>query len=181
MASVRRVRRIIRKIDPWTVLKVSFVFYAVMALGIVLGAIIFWSFVSAAGYPDSIENFLAGISIWDAGESPLVPENEFLFRLVVFLCVAWTVLMTGLTTLAAVMYNLISDIVGGLEVVVLEETMNVPQAAAPVRPVRQVQSWQTPPPASKAPEPTTDDKLDQVDLPTEVSPRVSSTASQQGS
>ncbi len=145
MASVRRVRRIVRKIDPWTVLKVSFVFYAVMALGIVLGLVIFWSFVNAAGYPDTIESFLADISIWEAGESPLVPEGEVLFRTTMFLAVAWTVLMTGFTTLAAVMYNLTADVVGGLEVVVLEETLNVPVPANVVaQQPRQVQSWQTP-------------------------------------
>ena len=146
MASVRRVRRIVRKIDPWTVLKVSFVFYAVMALGIVLGLVIFWSFVNAAGYPDTIESFLADISIWESGESPLVPEGEVLFRTSAFLAVAWTVLMTGFTTLAAVMYNLTADVVGGLEVVVLEETLNVPATAAPIQTsqTRPVQSWQAP-------------------------------------
>lgn len=146
MASVRRVRRIVRKIDPWTVLKVSFVFYAVMALGIVLGMVIFWSFVNAAGYPETIESFLADISIWESGESPLVPEGEVLFRTSTFLAVAWTVLMTGFTTLAAVMYNLIADVVGGLEVVVLEETLNVPATAAPstTSQTRAIQSWQVP-------------------------------------
>ncbi|MDH3307550.1 MAG: DUF3566 domain-containing protein [Acidimicrobiia bacterium] len=179
MASVRRVRRIIRKIDPWTVLKVSFLFYAVVALGLVLGSVIFWTFVSAAGYPDSIESFLAGISIWDAGESPLVPETEFLFRLTVFMTVAWTVLMTGLTTLAAVMYNLISDVVGGLELVVLEETLNVPAPVANQRPVRQVQSWQTPAPPVKADRPASGE-VDQVDLPTQVHPQVGSSTGGQG-
>jgi hypothetical protein len=67
--------------------------------------------------------------------------------------------MTGLTTLAALMYNLISDIVGGIEVVVLEETLNATQAIQPG--VRIPRSWQTttPPPPSVS--------SAQVDLPTE--------------
>lgn len=158
MASVRRVRRIVRKIDPWTVLKVSFVFYAVMALGLVLGLIIFWAFVNQAGYPDTVESLLADLGLWDAGESPTVPEGDYLFRAVAFLGVAWAVMMTGLTTLSAVMYNLISDMVGGLEFVVLEETTTMPAVApAGALPVRQVQSWQTTPPAAKAtPEPASE-------------------------
>ena len=76
MASVRRVRRIVRKIDPWTVLKVSFVFYAIMALGIVLGLVIFWSFVKQAGYPDTVESLLADLGLWSAGESPTVPRRR---------------------------------------------------------------------------------------------------------
>jgi hypothetical protein len=34
------------------------------------------------------------------------------------------VLATGATVAAAITYNLVSDVVGGIEVVVLEETMN---------------------------------------------------------
>ena len=135
MAQVRRVRRIIRKIDPWTVLKVSFALYAVMGLALVLGGIIFWSFVTAAGYPTFIEDSLASIGLRDAAAGPLVPTNDYMFRLAAF------------TTLGAVMYNLISDVVGGLEVVVLEESFNAPVTAAN-RPVRQVQSWQTAPSTS---------------------------------
>lgn len=154
MASVRRVRRIVRKIDPWTVLKVSFVFYAVLALGLVLGLIIFWAFVNQAGYPNTVESLLADLGLWDVGESPTVPEGDYLFRAVAFLGVAWAVLMTGLTTLSAVMYNLISDMVGGVEFVVLEEVLTPQVSAQPnALPIRQVQSWQTAPPASKkAPE-----------------------------
>ncbi len=145
MAQVRRVRRIIRKIDPWTVLKVSFALYAVMGLALVLGAVIFWSFVTAAGYPNFLEETLGSIGLRDAAAGPLVPDNDYMFRLAAFLGVAFTVLMTGITTLGAVMYNLISDVVGGLEVVVLEESFNAP-VTAPARPVRQVQSWQSAPP-----------------------------------
>ena len=43
------------------------------------------------------------------------------------------VLLTGLFTLAAVMYNLISDMVGGVEVIVLEETYNVAPQTRPQR------------------------------------------------
>ena len=42
MVRVSRVRRIIRKIDPWTVLKVTFVLNFVVALTIVLGFSILW-------------------------------------------------------------------------------------------------------------------------------------------
>ncbi len=154
MASVRRVRRIVRKIDPWTVLKISFVFYAVLALGLVLGLVIFWAFVNQAGYPDTVESLLADLGLWDAGESPAVPEGDYLFRAIAFLGVAWAVLMTGLTTLSAVMYNLISDMVGGLEFVVLEESLGAPVPhETSALPVRQVQSWQTNPPPTKTTSP----------------------------
>ena len=159
MTSVRRVRRVIRKFDPWTVLKVSLVFYAVMAVAIVLGLVILWAVVNNAGIPQAIEDFGKEITLLEA-DAELFADGERYLRVAVFLGVVWTVLMTGITTLAAVMYNLISDIVGGVEVVVLEETLNVPPATQTG--VRVPRSWQTtaPPPSSTLPP-------DQVDLPTE--------------
>lgn len=159
MASVRRVRRVIRKFDPWTVLKVSIVFYAVMAVAFVLGLVILWAVINNAGIPQAIEDFGKKITLLEA-DAELFSDGERYLRVAVFLGVVWTVLLTGLTTLAALMYNLISDIVGGIEVVVLEETLNVPQAVQPG--VRIPRSWQTttPPPGSIPP-------ADQIDLPTE--------------
>jgi hypothetical protein len=155
MTSVRRVRRIIRKFDPWTVLKVSFVLYAVMGLALVLGAVILWSVVNAVEIPRKIESFFDKLALFES--SDIIPDSEQLLRSAVFLSVAWVVFMTGMTTLAAVMYNLVSDVVGGVEVVVLEETLNVPvgqQVRAPL-------SYQPTPPPTRPP------RQGNVDLPTQ--------------
>ncbi len=159
VTSVRRVRRVIRKFDPWTVLKVSIVFYAVMAVAIVLGLVILWAVVNNAGIPQAIEDFGKKITLLEA-DAELFADGERYLRVAVFLGVVWTVLLTGLTTLSAVMYNLISDIVGGIEIVVLEETLNAPQGTQAG--VRIPRSWQTttPPPPSSV-------TSGQVDLPTE--------------
>ena len=143
MTSARRVRRIIRKFDPWTVLKVSLVLYAVMGLALLLGLVIVWSVVNAVEIPQKIETFFTELALFDS--TNIIPDSEQLLRTAVFLSIAWTVFMTGMTTLAAVMYNLVSDVVGGIEVVVLEETMNVP-ATQQVRPSANWQTTSTPPP-----------------------------------
>ncbi|HEY5652664.1 MAG TPA: DUF3566 domain-containing protein [Acidimicrobiia bacterium] len=122
MAEVRRVRRIIRKIDAWTVFKVSSIFWAVAALGLVLGLIMFWSVLKASGIPERIADFLVTITLVDEGSDPFGDDDAF-FRLALFGSIAWAILGCGLTTLSAVMYNLISDVVGGVEIVVLEETL----------------------------------------------------------
>jgi len=117
MTSVRRVRRIIRKFDPWTVLKVSLVLYAVMGLALVLGLVIVWSVVNAVEIPQKIETFFTELALFDT--TNIIPDSEQLLRTAVFLSIGFTVFMTGMTTLSAVMYNLVSDVVGGIEVVVL--------------------------------------------------------------
>lgn len=119
--AVRRVRRIIRKVDPWTVLKASFVFNAVMGLVFVLGMWVMWSLVLQKGIPDKI------VDLFDAVTIELTIDGPLYFRIVVLLAVIGTIGMTAFMTLGAVIYNLISDLVGGVEVTVLEETYNVAQ------------------------------------------------------
>jgi hypothetical protein len=133
---VQRVRRVVRKIDPWTVLKVSLVFNAVMALVTVLGTVVFWSVFVNAGIPERINELAVTIGI----ENGITLDGPVYFRIVVLLAVVGTVLMTGLFTLGAVVYNLISDLVGGVELVVLEESaprpssrkVSLPVTVAPV-------------------------------------------------
>jgi hypothetical protein len=122
---VQRVRRVLRKIDPWTVLKVSLVFNAIMALVTVLGTIIFWSVFVNAGIPERLNELALLIGL----ENGITLDGPTYFRVVLLLAVAGTIMLTGFFTLAAVVYNLISDLVGGVEVVVLEET-SVPHAAS---------------------------------------------------
>lgn len=132
MATVRRVRRIIRKIDPWTSLKVSAVVWAVLAVALVLGMVIFWSVLERAGIPERITEFMVEITLIEEGSQPFANVEQF-FRALVFGAVVWWVAMTGITVLGAVIYNLVSDVVGGLEVVVLEETYN--PTVAPAAPI----------------------------------------------
>ena len=129
--AVRRVRRIIRRFDPWTVLKVSLVFNAIAALVFVLGVWVMWSLLLQRGVPDAITD------LFDQVKITFVIEGETWGRVVIFLSIVWTIVATAAMTLWAVLYNLIADLVGGVELTVLEESyLNQPQQAPPVRPAR---------------------------------------------
>lgn len=157
MATVRRVRRIIRKIDPWTTLKVSAVIWAVLGLAFVLGAVIFWSVLDRAGIPDRLVEFMVEITLIEEGTDPFANTEQFL-RFLIFGSVVNWVLFTGVSVAIAVVYNLVSDVVGGLEVVVLEETLN---------PVAQPQQVLHPPADYRAPNGGVTPPADHADLPTE--------------
>jgi len=161
MATVRRVRRIIRKVDPWTVLKVSALIWGVVALGVVLGLVIFWSVLERAGIPDRLTDFLTEITLIDEGSRPFANTEQFL-RFIIFGSVVWWVITTAASVIFAVMYNLVSDVVGGLEVVVLEETLNPVPAPGPVLhpPTDYRNNGAITPPA------------DHADIPTEESPPI---------
>ena len=157
MATVRRVRRIIRKIDPWTTLKVSAVIWAVLGLAFVLGAVIFWSVLDRAGIPDRLVEFMVEITLIEEGADPFANTEQFLRFLIFGSVVGWVVL-TGTSVAIAVVYNLVSDVVGGLEIVVLEETLN------PVAPAQQVLH---PPADYRAVNGGAAPPVETVDLPTE--------------
>jgi len=157
MATVRRVRRIIRKIDPWTTLKVSAVVWAVLGLAFVLGAVIFWSVLDRAGIPDRLVEFMVEITLIEEGADPFANTEQFL-RFLIFGSVLGWILLTGTSVAIAVIYNLVSDVVGGLEVVVLEETLN------PVVPSQQVLH---PPADYRGTNGAVTTAAEPVDLPTE--------------
>ena len=121
MVRVNRVRRIIRKVDPWTVLKDTFVLNFVVALTIVLGFCILWVLLINAGVPQGLEDIARRLALLDENAS-LVGNIEALFSSVVFLATVYLLTQTALATIGAFFYNLVSDLVGGIEVVVLEES-----------------------------------------------------------
>lgn len=150
--AVRRVRRVIRKIDPWTVLKASLVFNAIAGLVFVLGTWVMWSIVLQRGIPERIVELFESLTL------TITIDGALYFRIVVLLTVIGVVVMTGFMTLAAVIYNLISDMVGGIEVTVLEETYNVaaaPAVAPRVRPAIHRPRQPAPAEAPTRPQPKT--------------------------
>lgn len=149
---VRRVRRVIRKFDPWTVLKVSLVFNTIAATVFVLGTWVMWSIAVQRGIPERIADLLASLTI------VFTPDGRLYFRVVVLMAIVWAIMATGIFTLAAVLYNLISDIVGGVEVIVLEETYQGVAATTTtqtrIRPAVHRAENGTPPPTSISDEET---------------------------
>ena len=130
MVVVNRVRRIIRKIDPWTALKVSLVINFVIALAVVLGFIILWILLVNSGIPQGLEEIAKRLALLDDNAS-LVDNSEQLFSSIVFLALFYMFAQTAMTTLGVIFYNLVSDIVGGVEVIVLEETYTDQKDATP--------------------------------------------------
>ena len=109
------------------------VFNAIAALVFVLGLWVMWSLLLQKGIPGAITD------LFDQVKITFVIEGETWGRVVIFLAVVWTIVATAAMTLGAVLYNLIADLVGGVEITVLEETYSqAPQPAqsTPVRPAR---------------------------------------------
>jgi hypothetical protein len=113
---VRRVSRVIREIDPITTLKVAAVLHLVLYVTALVALVMLWSVASATGTIDNVESFLESFG-WET----FVFDGRQLFVNVMFLGLFLGALGTILWVLGAVVFNLITDLVGGVRVTVLEE------------------------------------------------------------
>ncbi|MEI8069480.1 MAG: DUF3566 domain-containing protein [Actinomycetota bacterium] len=117
---VRRVTRVIREIDPWSAFKVGLAFHLVVYFTVLIASVLLWSVASATGTIDNIERFLMSFG-WESfqfhGWTLLLNEVLLGLLLVALLTIVWV--------LGATMFNLITDLVGGIRVSVLEEEVLV--------------------------------------------------------
>jgi hypothetical protein len=123
----RRVRRVIRRLDPWSVLKVSLVFYVCGYIVTMVAGVLLWTIATRADMITKLEDFVEELGAYERFE--LLPD--VILQRALLIGAILTVVATGLTVLAAVLFNLISDLVGGIRVVVLEEESARPIARQP--------------------------------------------------
>ena len=117
---IRRVTRVIRDIDPWSVFKIGLIFHFVIYLITLVALVLLWSVASATGTIDNIQQFMKSFG-WESFQF----KGGQLFVNVTILGLLGVVLGTALWVLAATIFNLITDLVGGIRVTVLEEEVAV--------------------------------------------------------
>jgi len=117
---VRRVTRVVRSIDPWSTFKVALLFSAVLYLAVLMAAVLLWNVAHTTGTIDNVERFLESFG-WDT----FTFEGRELFRALWVAGLFGVAALTGLAVLAATIFNLIADLVGGVQVTVLEEEVTV--------------------------------------------------------
>ena len=113
---VRKVSRVLRDIDAWSVFKVGLVFHAALYLVLMITGVLLWNVGSATGTINNLEQFMASFG-WDS----FAFKGGELFRGFAVFGLFGIVLGTGIWVLGAVVFNLITELVGGIRVTVLEE------------------------------------------------------------
>jgi hypothetical protein len=113
---LRRVTRVIRDIDVWSVFKVGLVFHLVLFVILLIAVTLLWGVANSTGTIDNVENFFESFG-WEtfSFDGTALFSNFAVFGLLAAL------LGTASWVIGAVMFNLITELVGGLRVTVLEE------------------------------------------------------------
>jgi hypothetical protein len=113
---VRRVTRVVRHVDSWSVFKIALLFNLFFYVVCVTASVLLWQVAQSTGTVDNIERFFEGFG-WQTFKLKGGELYHNLWVVGLFL----VVLFTGLAVLMATMFNLITDLVGGVRVTVLEE------------------------------------------------------------
>jgi thiosulfate reductase cytochrome b subunit len=114
--TLRQSRVEMSKVDLWSALKISLCFYlAGLALLIVTGLVV-WLLLDASGGIRDFEKFMG--DILSAKDFHFVAPQILLGSVLVGLVLV--ALMSILTVIAAALYNVFADLVGGIEVTLTE-------------------------------------------------------------
>jgi uncharacterized membrane protein len=112
---VVRRRATVRRIDPWSVLKLSVIFYFCFLLVVMLGLAVFWSVLLRIGILDTLTSFLDDLQL------TLVINGSNIARALFLLGLLNVVLWTGINVFLAFLYNLVADLLGGLRIEMASE------------------------------------------------------------
>ncbi|MDO5093842.1 MAG: DUF3566 domain-containing protein [Propionibacteriaceae bacterium] len=126
VGGVRRTRKArlrLSRIDPWSVMKTSFLFSIAFGIMLVVIVAVLWSVVVGSGALDAVNSTMTQL----IGDE----ENKFsieayinggrVIGLAAVLAAVDVVIMTAVATLFAFLYNLAAAVIGGLEVTLAED------------------------------------------------------------
>jgi hypothetical protein len=124
---VRRVTRVVRHVDPWSVFKIAVVANLVLYVIMLTAGVLLWNVAYATGTVSNVERFFESFG-WSSFEfnGGEIYHNAWIGGL--FAVIG----LTGLAVLLAALFNLITDLVGGIRFTVLEEEV-VEARTSPMR------------------------------------------------
>ena len=125
----RKVRRLVRHIEPWSVLKVALLFNFCMWVVTMVAGVLLWNAAESAGTIQDVEQFAEEIFALEE----FAFQGEEIFNAVALGGLVVAVAVTGFTVLVAILLNLISDLTGGIRVTVVEEETSRPISTLPRR------------------------------------------------
>ena len=112
----RQVQRVVTRIDPWSMLKVSLLFALSLWLIVVVAGVLLWRVAVSTGTIGNFENFLAQILAEDSFtiDGGQIFQGSLVAGLVFFTTGAVFAVVTS------VLFNLIAGVIGGVRFTVVE-------------------------------------------------------------
>lgn len=123
---VRKARLRVARVDPWSVMKVSFVLSIALGIVTLVGTAVVWEVLNSLGVFSSLNKTVGDLtSSGNSSTSSFDLSSVLSFTRVegymLIVALVDVVLVTALATLGSYLYNLSSGFVGGLEVTLAED------------------------------------------------------------
>jgi hypothetical protein len=115
-AQRRHARVVIRKVGPWSVFKMSLIFYFCVMLVLLGAGVILYGMLGAIGALDSTTRLIRDLF----ADPSFVINGRWLFSRGLTIGLVMVVVWSLINVFIAFLYNLISDLVGGIEVTLAE-------------------------------------------------------------
>ena len=122
-AKVRRARLLVSKVDPWSVLKMAFLLSVALGIVTVVAAIVLWTVLDLTGIFDQVDGLLGTLAGSEGGgfELKKVASLGQVASFATIIAVVNVVLLTALSMLSAVLYNISATLVGGIGVTLTDD------------------------------------------------------------
>ncbi|MEZ5087206.1 MAG: DUF3566 domain-containing protein [Tessaracoccus sp.] len=119
----RKARLRLARIDPWSVMKTSFLFSIAFGVMLVVAVFALWSVLASTGAIESANSFINQL-IGDGDQQFNLEDYLSISRimgLTVVIAAIDVVILTALATLLSFLYNLAATVLGGIEVTLAED------------------------------------------------------------
>ncbi|MFT4225069.1 DUF3566 domain-containing protein [Micropruina sp.] len=121
----RKARLRLSRIDPWSVMKTSFLFSIAFGIMFWFATYVVWSVIGASGLFDAVNTILQSV-LSNPNDQTQVRIEDFVntnkvLGVAALIAVINVVLLTAIGTLTAFLYNLSANILGGLELTLAED------------------------------------------------------------
>lgn len=118
----RRVRLALARVDPWSVMKLSFLLSFAVGIMLVVGAAVVWTTLDSMGIFADVNMTIAEI----AGTPEFFDLEEYVafervMALATIVAIIDVVLLTALATLFAFLYNVVASLVGGVHLTLTDD------------------------------------------------------------
>ncbi|MDN5804538.1 MAG: DUF3566 domain-containing protein, partial [Microlunatus sp.] len=126
--AVRRTRKArlrLSRLDPWSVMKTSFLFSIAAGIMLVVAVYVVWTVMATSGLFDSINEIVGSVVSTPGDTTPFRVEEyintQKVMGITALIACVDVVIFTALATLGSFLYNLAATMLGGLEITLAED------------------------------------------------------------
>ena len=121
----RKARLRLSRLDPWSVMKTSFLFSIAAGIMLVVAVYVVWTVIGSSGLFDSVNDIVKSVVSTPNDTTPFrieeyVNTQKVLGVSALLACVD-VIIFTALATLGSFLYNLAATMLGGLEITLAED------------------------------------------------------------